>query len=278
VVAPGLKHVISLEPELIRPQDGLELQDCENAAAKRWLECHGVDDRQTPVTLLGDDLYCHQSICELALTNGYNFIFVCKPESHKCLYEWVDYLQKNGEMQNLQVSRWDGRRSVCYTYHYLNGVPLRETQPTMSVNWCELTVTDSRDGTVVYHNAFATRHEINRHNIEAIVSAGRARWKVENEGNNVLKTKGYNLEHNFGHGQNHLAQLLLCLNLLAFLFHSALDLINTTYQQVRNMLVTRRAFFNDIRALTRYLWFESWQQLFEFMLFEGSEPDFADSG
>lgn len=241
-------------------------------------EGHPLQKGQFPVTLLGDDLYCNQPMCELALSNGYNFIFVCKTESHQSLYEWVDYLEKNGEMQTLEVSRWDGRRRLCYHYRYLNGVPLRETQPTMWVNWCELTVTNSRDGTVVYHNAFATCHEINRQNLESLVRAGRTRWKVENEANNVLKTKGYNLEHNFGHGKNHLAELLLCLNLLAFLFHTTLDLINTTYQQVRTLLVTRRTFFNDIRALTRYLWFESWQQLFEFMLSEGGDPNFADSG
>jgi murein DD-endopeptidase MepM/ murein hydrolase activator NlpD len=59
--------------------------------------------------------------------------------------------------------------------------------------------------------------------VEEIVKAGRSRWKVENEGNNVLKNHGYNLEHNFGHGQNH---LLLSLNLLAFLFNTVLDLVN----------------------------------------------------
>lgn len=35
VVAPDLEQVISMEPELIRPQDGYDKQDCENAAAKR---------------------------------------------------------------------------------------------------------------------------------------------------------------------------------------------------------------------------------------------------
>ncbi len=38
----------------------------------------------------------------------------------------------------------------------------------------------------------------------------RARWKIENEGFNVLKTKGYNLEHNFGHGIQNLAVLPVC--------------------------------------------------------------------
>ena len=70
------------------------------------------------------------------------------------------------------------------------------------VNWCELTITPS-DGTLIYKNNFVTNHQITDINVEAIVSAGRTRWKVENENNNTLKTKGYNLEHNFGHGKNH---------------------------------------------------------------------------
>jgi hypothetical protein len=32
---------------------------------------------------------------------------------------------------------------------------------------------------------------------------------VENENSNTLKTKGYHLTHNFGHGKQHLSSLLL---------------------------------------------------------------------
>lgn len=46
------------------------------------------------------------------------------------------------------------------------------------------------------HNAFATNFGLTTHNIP-IVAAGRARWKIENENNNVLKKNyGYHLEHN----------------------------------------------------------------------------------
>jgi hypothetical protein len=38
---------------------------------------------------------------------------------------------------------------------------------------------------------------------------------------NVLKTNGYNLEHNFGHGKQTLASVLVTLNLLAFALHTA---------------------------------------------------------
>jgi hypothetical protein len=87
----------------------------------------------------------------------------------------------------------------------------------------------------------------------------------------VLKTKGYHLEHNFGHGQTHLAASLLSLNLLAFLFHTVLHLTDSTYQQIRQKRGARKGFFQDIVSLTKYLLFESWQSLIDFMLY-GSPP------
>ena len=40
LVAPRHDKVIPLEPEFLVPQDGAEKQDCENMAAKRWLDAH----------------------------------------------------------------------------------------------------------------------------------------------------------------------------------------------------------------------------------------------
>ena len=87
-----------------------------------------------------------------------------------------------------------------------------------------------------------------------------------NEHNNILKNRGYHLEHNFGHGKNHLSSFLLALNLLAFLFHTVLELVDEKYQLLREELSARKTFFNDVRALLRYLLFESWEHLLDFML------------
>ena len=81
----------------------------------------------------------------------------------------------------------------------------------------------------------------------------------------MLKNYGYHLEHNFGHGQQYLAMVLVMLNLLAFLFHTVLDLCDEQYRRVRAELATRQTFFNDVQALTRYLYFDSWQALINFM-------------
>jgi hypothetical protein len=95
---------------------------------------------------------------------------------------------------------------------------------------------------------------------------------VENENNNVLKTKGYHIEHNFGHGSQYLASLLLSLNLLAFLFHTVLDFIDEQYHAIRQALGRRQTFFQDLEALLRYLVFETWEDVFAFM-FQGLELD-----
>ncbi|MCP5105772.1 MAG: hypothetical protein GY950_20455 [bacterium] len=57
IVKPGKNKVISLIPELITPQDGHDKQDCENAAAKRWIRTYGPKLKQPGTTLTGDDLY-----------------------------------------------------------------------------------------------------------------------------------------------------------------------------------------------------------------------------
>ena len=267
MVSPHHSQVIPLVPEFVIPQDGHQKQDCETAAAKRWLEQHGAKYNRLNVTVLGDDLYCHQPLCQLLLAQKFNFILTCLPTSHKTLYGHLDGVNLPTVIQ----TRWTGKVEETYTYRYINGVPLRDGDDALLVNWCELTITRS-DGKVAYHNAWATNHLITDATIIAIVRAGRTRWKVENENNNTLKTKGYNLEHNFGHGKQHLASFLASLNILSLLFHTVLDLLDRKYKLLRAHLPSRKTFFNDLRALTRYLMFDSWDHLLTFMI-EGLELD-----
>lgn len=276
IVAPGNPHVISLPPEFITPQDGHEKQDSEHAATKRWLKEHAKVYRELGVTFLGDDLYDCQSICQAMLDEQCHFILTCKPNSHKTLYEWVSELDTIGKVTTVHVNWRHGKKHYVDTYRFINQVPLRDTDDALLVNWCEL-VTTNENAKVTYRNAFVTDHLITTENIIDVVKAGRARWKIENENNNTLKTKGYNLEHNFGHGTDYLSQLLLTMNLLAFLYHTVLHFVDTAYQLIRAKLPTRKTFFDDLRALTRYMYFDNWQCLMKFMRV-GLEIELPDSG
>jgi len=265
LVAPGQSQVLALEPAFIMPQDGQEKQDCELRAAERWIARNARRFAPGSVTILGDDLYCHQPFCDLLTAQHCHFVFTCKPESHPALYEEIALLAKIGAVQECTERCWTPQRMEVRHYRYVTRVPLRSEPPVRYVNWCEVTITDAATGAQLYHNAWATDHTLTEPLLRAFVAAGRTRWKNENEGNNVLKHYGYHLEHNFGHGKRYLALILVLLNLLAFLFHTALDLCDELYRRIRRELATRQTFFHDIQALTRYLFFDNWRTLLIFM-------------
>jgi len=59
-------------------------------------------------------------------------------------------------------------------------------------------------------------------------------------------------------------------------------MIDEKYEQIRSDLPTRQTFFDGIRALTRYLYFENWDAMLSFMLqglkrLHGLEPEILDS-
>lgn len=267
IVSPHQSSVISLPPAFIKPQDGHDKQDCEQAAAKRWIASYAELFEGRTGILLGDDLYSRLPMCEAALGAGFSFIFVCLPESHPVLYDWIDFNAAKGKVKTIERQQGQGKKQECWQYRYLSDVPLGASATDISLNWCELTVTRQREGKVLYRNSWVTPLPLTTpQQVIEVAVAGRSRWKTENENHNVLKTKGYHLEHNFGHGQQHLSAFLLTLNLLAFLFHTVLDWVDERYQRIRKIRGTRRGFFQDIVALTKYLWFESWTALIEFML------------
>ncbi|MCP4724409.1 MAG: ISNCY family transposase [bacterium] len=266
LVTPRYRKALALAPEFIHKQDGTLKQDCERNAGKRWLARMGETLSPLGITLCGDDLYANQPFCEEVLEEDMNFLFVCKPKSHKWLYEWVGVNEKEGELHDFLREEKQGKKKLTSHYRYTKNVPLKDDDKALLVNWIEVTITDDM-GKQIYHNAFVTNHTIDDETMAIeIVNAGRARWKIENENNNTLKTKGYHLEHNFGHGKNNLSETLASLNILAFLFHSLMELSDKQYQLIRKTLPRRDMFFDDIRALTRYFCFDDWKHLMTTML------------
>lgn len=274
IVAPEQPHVLPYVPEFIIPQDGTEKQDCEINAAKRWVQQEADVLRQHCAILLGDDLYSRQPLCEMVLNQGCDFIFVCHRDSHPALYAIVDAVANLGRIATFSQRHWNGRHGETWTYRFINDVPLRAAEDALSVNWCDLRVTHEETGEILYRNEWITSLVLEEENTPEVAACGRARWKSENENNNVLKNHGYHINHNFGHGQEHLSTTLLTLNLLAFLLHTIAQVADLIYQQVRRALGARRTFFNDVEALMRYLIFSDWKSVLRFMFDQLElEPD-----
>jgi hypothetical protein len=265
-VCPGRSQVIALPPEYILPQDGHDKQDCEQAAGKRWRRKHAAVCAPYRVTVLGDDLYSKQPFCALALAQGFNFILGCTPDAPPQLYERIAFWQAHHGIAAWENRHWNGRVTAVSMYRACAEVRLLDGQEALSVNWLEITVGNAKTGEQLYHNSFIPNPRVTAANVAAMAQAGRGRWKIENEHNNVLKTKGYHVEHNCGHGQQSLAAVMLSLNLLAFLFHTVLEWSDDKYALLRRVLARRQTFFHDIQALRRDMVFASWEHLMDFMI------------
>jgi len=258
LVAPGHKQVLPLPPEFIVPRDGAEKQDCERNAAKRWLARHGATVAHLRPIYLGDDLFACQPIAADIHRAGGNFILTCKPSSHQTITE---YLQGAELQEHRQTVCKRGKRTTT-VYRWLSALPLRATEDAMTVNWFSIETFNAK-GKRTYYNSFVTALAITAGTVAELAACGRARWKIENETFNVLKTKGYNLEHNFGHGKETLANLLVTLNLLAFAFHTAAYLAVLAWRDAVIARGPTYRFFEHLRTITTYVVFQDWHHLLQ---------------
>ena len=256
LVAPGSNRVLPLPPEFVLAQDGAEKQDCERNAAKRWLARQGARLKELRPIVVGDDLFACQPIAEAIRAQGANFVLTCKPASHKTVSEYL-YGASLAEHRTSKTER--GKKTVA-VYRWLAGVPLRGTEDALAVTWFSVEMLNA-SGKRTYFNSFVTDLEVDAGNVAELAACGRARWKIENETFNVLKTGPYSLEHNFGHGKETLASVFVALNLLAFAFHTAAMLALAAWQRAMAARGAAYRFFEHFRTVVAYVVFESWDHL-----------------
>ena len=279
IVHPDSKKVIPLMQEFISNDDGEEKQDCEINASKRWLD-NFINPTSKKLIILGDDLYSREPMIKKVLEQKHSYVFVAKTTSHKYLYEQVDMIKNLGNCDNVKLSKMVNGKKQNFLYNYINNLAIKnpngDTQhPPQEVNWCEVIVTND-SGRKLYHNSFVTDIELTFNNVIDIATSGRTRWKIENENNNTLKTKGYHLDHNFGHGKENLSKTLCSLNILAFLFHTVQELNDDLYMELRENIGTREEFFTGINFLTTLFNFKSFNKLMEFILISRQTEENVD--
>ena len=264
IVHPEQDIILPLAPEFVSNNDGCTKQDCEIKAGKRWVESWRKRHHKMKITVLGDDLYCKQAMLQTFLDAGCNFIVTCKESSHSHLYRWVSELDAE-DLKTASAKVREGATRLIYRYEFANDVPIRDTDDALKVNFVRVTISCARTRKARSTFAFTTNLRLTLHNVARIAQLGRKRWKIENENNNRLKTLHYNLEHNFGHGHQHLVYNMFMLNLIAMLFHVILEYVgqsgfamlrrfwNTLGKAIAQM---RHAFisqlFTDWEAIYRY--------------------------
>jgi hypothetical protein len=265
VTRAGSHEIVPLDAEEVRNTDGQQKQDCELTAAKRLVKRLRAEHRQLAVCVVGDDLYGHDPFIEELQALRMSFVLVAKPTSHVALFEQIEEREQRGECIRGTWVEGTARQRRSFEYRSVAAVPLTRTG-TVWVNFLE--VWERRpDGTIGYHNSWVTDFVVTSETVAAIVGIGRSRWKIENEQFNVHKNHGYEVEHNYGHGQQTLSMVFYLLNLLAFVAHKLLEFGDRLYQQCRAG-ESRRGLWTLFRSAFYLIAFASWEALLRYHLRE----------
>ena len=117
-----------------------------------------------------------------------------------------------------------------------------------------------REGQVQYFS-WITDFVLTPDNVYPVMRGGRARWKIENETFNTLKNQGYNLEHNYGHGEQNLSVVLALLMMLVFLVDQTQQLCCPVFQAAWKKLGSKRHLWEKIRQCFCDFLFDSMAEL-----------------
>jgi hypothetical protein len=259
IMHPNKKQVLPVMPEAIQNKDGTEKQDCESNASKRFIVNLKKAHPRQGFIICGDGLMSHQPMIETIKNNGMHYLLVAKPGDHKYLFEWVNDFS---ELPSLEVIDDNGR---THQYRWKNEVPLHGEAQAVTVNFLEYHLINP-EGKVTYRNSWVTDFQISEQNIIQLVQAGRCRWKIENECFNTLKNQGYSIEHNYGHGKNHLSYNMYLLTLLAFYFHQIFELTDGAYQACRVKASSKRYLWEVFRGTIQFLVMDSWEEIMDLYL------------
>jgi hypothetical protein len=260
IVHPNVKTVFPLGFEPIERGDGSVKNDCEQNAGKRWIDNFRQDHPKLNVIFLGDGLYSKGPFIQKLMVKNMRYILVAKPDDHKALYDYF-WAGEGDDIVDMTITR----ESITTRYRFMHNVPLNDTHPDLKVTVVYSEETDTLNETTV-KRMWVTDLPVTKDNVAIIVKGARTRWKIENETFNCLKTKGYNFEHNYGHGHNGLANVFAGLMLLAFLIDQILEAFNKTFQAVLKKMVSRIRTWEICRSVFFIYYVTTWEAFYRAIL------------
>ena len=255
LVKPGMKTVLPLMPEPITQHADASKNDCEVRALERVLKDLAREHCHLKLILNFDDLYSKGPTLKLVLSHGHHFIAVAKHSDHVSLAKAVDDMGRQGKVQRFTYT---DRKGHQHWFRYVNSIPLNKSHPDLLVNYLEYMEVNSK-GNLCYHNSWVTSLTLQNYMYcMKVMRGGRAKWKVENETFNTLKNPGYSLEHNYGHGKEHLASNFACLMFLAFLIDQVVELTCPLFNEALEANKRKKTLWEKQRNFFEIFVISSW--------------------
>lgn len=252
IAHPDHATVIPLCPEPIIKTDGARKNDCERNAAERLYRDIRREHPHLRLIVTEDALGSNGPHIRLLQELDMRFILVVKPDGNKSLFEFL-----NGTKPQECIY---SDEKFTYKIQFINGIPLSDSHNDLNVNFLEAWVYDS-EGKQVYHNSWITDIIITKTNVYHLFRGGRAKWKIENETFNTLKNQGYNFEHNYGHGKQHLSTVFAFLMMLAFFMDQIQQSCCGLFQMAWEKMGSKIGLWGRLRSYFTILFIDSWENL-----------------
>lgn len=200
---------ISIGTEFIENTDPkASKQDCELKAFARLAKRLRAEYPQLLICLLADGLYANGAFFELCRQYHFKYIVTFKEGSLPSL--WRDYQDLLGLCpDNRATHRTD---DAGQSFAWVNDLEHRDDRGRthrLAALQCQ-----QRCGDQARFFAWLTNFTVNDQNVAALANrGGRCRWKIENQGFNIQKNGGFNLEHAYSYSNRQIKNYYLLMQI-----------------------------------------------------------------
>jgi hypothetical protein len=255
IAHPDKKTVLALAPEPIIRQQDASKNDCEINAAKRLLPKIRKLYPKRKILIVADGIYSKGPFIKLLNELGFDYILVAKEGDHVSLLKEYAELRADGKAEEFEETKDGLTQGFCWK----NDLSLNASHPNIKVNLLNFWEFNAEEKPSTW--VWITNLKLTERTVCSVMRAGRCRWKVENETFNTLKNHGYNLEHNYGHGKQHLATVLGMLMMLMFLIDQIQEACCPLFQAARNRLHSRTSLWEKLRSFFANYFIKSWEDI-----------------
>jgi len=233
------------------PQDGTHpnpKQDSELRAFERLAAQLKKDFPQLRICITGDALYACGSAIQICEDNSWAYVFTFKAGSLPEVWDEFQRLMPLAPENRLVLLTPHNARQVYRWVPHLTYQDDRNRSQTFTGIQCHETVGDKTTRFAWITNLKTTDRTV----IQIATKGGRQRWKIENEGFNMQKNGGYNLEHAYSFHPDNLKAFYLLLQ-IAHLVMQLLEKGSLLKQLAARAGKTTMQLFGSLKNIARRL-------------------------
>jgi len=222
------EFVFSIGTEFVENEDeNVSKQDCERKAFYRLSKRVKEDFKRLPICIVADSLYACAPVMTICKENNWEYLIRFKEGSIKSVAKEFNVLSNMDDAKGKEkktdkiYQKYKWVNDIVYNDHDLNILEFSEWKEDKETKF-----------------TFISSIRIKTGNAEIIGEFGRKRWKIENEGFNVQKNQGYELQHMYSKDPNGMKNhylLIQIAHMIRQLYDSGVKVLKLLKSSIKQM-------------------------------------------